>query len=79
MYCSSFCSVAGKNAPMSAGWPKTTRLFTSELRRLTRQLRTRGLSIISGRTWVTRLIRLVTAAFVEDAAEMRVDPNGEAA
>jgi hypothetical protein len=63
----------------AAGWPKTTRLFTSELRRLARQLRMHGLSIISSRTRDTRLIRIETAAFLEYAAEMGVDPNGEAA
>ena len=64
---------------MSAGWPKTTRLFTSELRRLAPQLGMHGLSIISSRTRDTRQIRIVTAAFLEYAAEMGVDPNGEAA
>jgi hypothetical protein len=70
---------AGKKAAKSAGWPKTTRLFTSELRRLAPQLRMHGLSIISSRTRDTRQIRIVTAAFLEYAAEMGVDPNGEAA
>jgi hypothetical protein len=38
-----------------------------------------GLSIISSKTRDTRAIRIVTAAFLEYAAEMGVDPNGEAA
>jgi hypothetical protein len=40
---------------------------------------THGLSIISSRTRDTRQIRIVTAAFLEYAAEMGVDPNGETA
>ena len=71
--------VAGEKAAKWAGWPKTTRLFTSVLRRIAPQLRLHGLSIISSRTRDTRLIRLVTAAFLEYAAEMGVDPNGETA
>jgi hypothetical protein len=79
MYFSSLCSVADKKAAKSAGSPKTTRLFRSELGRLTPQLRMHGLSITTSRTRDTRMIRVVTTAFLEYAAEIGVDPNGEAA
>jgi hypothetical protein len=70
---------AGKKAAKAAAWPKSTQRFTTELRRLAPQLRMHGLSVISSRTRDSRVIRLVTAAFLEYAAEMGVDPNGEAA
>jgi hypothetical protein len=69
----------GKKVATSAAWPKSTQQFTTELRRLAPQLRMHGLSIISSRTRLTRLIRVVTAAFLASAAEINGGSDDEAA
>jgi hypothetical protein len=69
----------GKKVATSAAWPKSTQQFTTELRRLAPQLRMHGLSIISSRTRLTRLIRVVTAAFLASAAENNGGSDDEAA
>ena len=50
----------GRVAARSAGWPKSVQSFTNDLRRLTPQLRVRGLTIMLRRTATRRLVTLET-------------------
>ena len=43
---------------MSARWPKTVRAFSDDLRRIAPQLRTRGVSVVFGKTKASRLITI---------------------
>jgi hypothetical protein len=54
----------GRKVASSAAWPKTTRMFACELRRLAPQLRMHGLSIVFSRTCDRRLVTLLTAGFL---------------
>jgi hypothetical protein len=67
----------GKRIARSTAWPKSIPRFTNELRRLAPQLRMHGLSIGFSRTRESRLVTLVTAAFIECARGMGdgEDPN----
>jgi hypothetical protein len=51
----------GWRVAKSAAWPKTTRCFTNELRRLAPQLRMRGVSVEFSRTYEGRLIRIASS------------------
>ena len=54
----------GPKVAKSKAWPKTPRRFTNELRRLSPQLRMRGLFIIFKREQDRRLVEVVSAAFL---------------
>jgi hypothetical protein len=54
----------GRRVAGSAAWPKSTQRFTSELRRLSPQLRMHGLSMVFSRTYQGRRVALVTAGFI---------------
>ena len=60
----------GKKVARSAGWPKTTRTFTNELRRLAPQLRMHGLFVTFHRTHQGRRVSVVTAEFMACAEPM---------
>jgi hypothetical protein len=48
----------GRRVRMSAQWPKTVRAFSDDMRRIAPQLRTRGVSVVFGKTKASRLITI---------------------
>ena len=56
----SLAAAIAKNTAASACWPKSTSLFSTELRRVAPQLRMRGINISFGRNSGQRLITITT-------------------